>query len=401
MGPASQLRGAGNSNQRHHNLSHQQQQHHPHNHRRHARGKPTPLCQPGSCNTRTPARRAALPAERSSGSPKFVAPVPERPPPFKKRTPQRDAAMLFRIVGAIAAREMSAYNALLLLLWLLFGLAQRWPGPVTKLSVVEQLSRKINSLENSKRKLRRQMADCRHRALLLKDRQQAQARSERDHQPTIQKEDAPRAQKVSPNSDEVLQLLDSSRTMLLDVLSGAIGFAERRNAAVSSLFSELFSETGGDILSQLTDPWKQWAEALATQKDKADQAFTQCLERIRNNKSGLEEFALPTEPQHHPAPEAEWGFDRVFDLVRSRLSEPRSRPESAADSKSLRRGARKVGPSVDPPAGSGDGPSGSSINVVHRPGCPRLAHAQRLRLRLRPPRVPEKKLPRDEDGSSV
>lgn len=102
----------------------------------------------------------------------------------------------------------------------------------------------------------------------------------------------------------------------------------------------------------------------------------------------------------HAQPEAEWGFDRVLDLVRSRLSEPRSRAESAAECKSLRRGARKVGPSIDPPGGSGDGPSGSSINVVHRPGCPRLAHAQRLRLRLRPPCVPEK-LPRDEDGSGV
>lgn len=57
----------------------------------------------------------------------------------------------------------SAYEIFLLALTLLFGLVLRRAAPVDELSVVEQLERKLNTVENQKRKLKRQMAELRAR----------------------------------------------------------------------------------------------------------------------------------------------------------------------------------------------------------------------------------------------
>lgn len=69
---------------------------------------------------------------------------------------------------------MSAYEMFLFALSLLFGLVLRRAAPVVELSLVEQLERKVNTMENQKRKLKRQMAELRARlnraeARLLED----------------------------------------------------------------------------------------------------------------------------------------------------------------------------------------------------------------------------------------
>ncbi|KAK8784625.1 hypothetical protein V5799_009007 [Amblyomma americanum] len=59
---------------------------------------------------------------------------------------------------------MASYEIVLFLLSLLVGMVLRRAVPVAELSVVEQLERKLNSLENQKRKLKRQLADFKARA---------------------------------------------------------------------------------------------------------------------------------------------------------------------------------------------------------------------------------------------
>lgn len=57
----------------------------------------------------------------------------------------------------------STYEIFLFALALLFGLVLRRAAPVVELSVVEQLERRLNTMENQKRKLKRQMAELRAR----------------------------------------------------------------------------------------------------------------------------------------------------------------------------------------------------------------------------------------------
>ncbi|KAH9362031.1 hypothetical protein HPB48_014970 [Haemaphysalis longicornis] len=90
--------------------------------------------------------------------------------------------------------------------------------------------------------------------------------------------------------------------MALECLTGAIGVAERRNSAVSRFYFELFGETNGNVqlLSSLTDPWRRWAEKLATERNTAHQVFTQYLERGSRSGGDRKELALPTDNEYPP-----------------------------------------------------------------------------------------------------
>lgn len=57
----------------------------------------------------------------------------------------------------------STYEILLFALALLISLVLRRAATVVELSVVEQLERKLSTMENQKRKLKRQMAELRAR----------------------------------------------------------------------------------------------------------------------------------------------------------------------------------------------------------------------------------------------
>lgn len=88
---------------------------------------------------------------------------------------------------------------------------------------------------------------------------------------------------------------------MLHYLSCIIEIAERRNTAVSKLYFDVFGETNGDVqlLSELTDPWRRWAEQLTAHRDRAERTFTHSLDRAsRNKKLGLEELQTSVGLQH-------------------------------------------------------------------------------------------------------
>ncbi|XP_077547942.1 uncharacterized protein LOC144160555 [Haemaphysalis longicornis] len=288
---------------------------------------------------------------------------------------------------------MTSYDIFLLLLWLLFTLALRWTTPEAEMSVLEQLKCKINSLEDEERQLIRELADVRARisstdartAAMLKDTSAAQAC---DRQQCINEEGASMKLELRPRSNEELQFLSICRSMVLECLTGAIGFAGRRNAAVSRFFFELFGETNGNVelLSSLTDPWRRWSQLLVAQRNRAHQVFTQCLERASRSEVDGEELALPTGHQYSPSPEQDWGFDRVLDLARLRLSLPLSPAETVADHEFLRC-ARRIVRFCPLREGSWDGAGGrnSSFSKVHESGSPHhLAGALHRRLHSGP-----------------
>lgn len=242
----------------------------------------------------------------------------------------------------------STYEIFLFALALLFGLVLRRAAPVVELSVVEQLERRLNTMENQKRKLKRQMAELRARlnraeARLLEESSTthegpAQTYVDLDKQHRSELEDAPPREppegSSSPGHDEAVKLLQFCRSTMLHYLSCIIEIAERRNTAVSKLYFDVFGETNGDVqlLSELTDPWRRWAEQLTAHRDRAERTFTHSLERAsRNKKLGLEELQTSVGLQHLAWPEPDYGFDRILDLIRLRLASPMPRPESVND----------------------------------------------------------------------
>lgn len=209
----------------------------------------------------------------------------------------------------------STYEIFLFALALLFGLVLRRAAPVVELSVVEQLERRLNTMENQKRKLKRQMAELRARlnraeARLLEESSTAhegpaQTYVDLDKQHRSELEDAPPREppegSSSPGHDEAVKLLQFCRSTMLHYLSCIIEIAERRNTAVSKLYFDVFGETNGDVqlLSELTDPWRRWAEQLTAHRDRAERTFTHSLERAsRNKKLGLEELQTSVGLQH-------------------------------------------------------------------------------------------------------
>lgn len=102
--------------------------------------------------------------------------------------------------------------------------------------------------------------------------------------------------------DEAVKLLQFCRSTILQNLSCGIEIAERRNAAVSKLYFEVFGETNGNVqlLSELTDPWRRWAEQLTADRDRVERTFTHSIERAsRNKKLGLEELQASAGLPHH------------------------------------------------------------------------------------------------------
>lgn len=105
----------------------------------------------------------------------------------------------------------------------------------------------------------------------------------------------------TPSHEEAVKLLQFCRSTVLHYLSCVIEIAERRNAAVSRLYFEVFGETNGDVqlLSELTDPWRRWAEQLTMHRDRVECTFTHSLDRAsRNKKLGLEELQTSAGLQH-------------------------------------------------------------------------------------------------------
>ncbi|XP_077515975.1 uncharacterized protein LOC144125991 isoform X2 [Amblyomma americanum] len=298
---------------------------------------------------------------------------------------------------------MASYEIVLFLLSLLVGMVLRRAVPVAELSVVEQLERKLNSLENQKRKLKRQLADFKARASksearLLEDTSatregQAQMYVDLDKQNRSELEDSSHEQEVcAHNYDEAVKLLHFCRTTVLENLSGAIELAERRNAAVSKLYFEVFGETNGNVqlLSELTDPWRRWAELLATQRDRADCVFTHCLERASRHKR-IETDELPASAGLQHIWEPDYGFDRILDLVRLRLSSPVSRSDNVADFEYLRCTSNlSPASTLCGSGGAGGGPATatSCFGTVRKSGYLRLART----LHKRMPEVSEERL---------
>lgn len=282
---------------------------------------------------------------------------------------------------------MTSYDVILFLLSLLFGLVLRRSAPILEICIIEQMERKLNSLENQKRKLKRQLSDlkakaCKSETKLAEDvstarEGQAQVirnlQAERERAASLEKslqcrvdeaarlndekhklqctvasvqknlkvfvelgkqrrcelEEAARCLEVaSHNREETFKLLHFCRSTVLENLEGAMELAERRNAAVSKLYFDVFGETNGNVqlLSELTDPWRRWGEVLSSQRDRMDHVFAHCLERAgRNKRINLDDL-----PGSVVLQEPDYGFDRILDLVRVRLS-PMSRVESLAD----------------------------------------------------------------------
>lgn len=318
---------------------------------------------------------------------------------------------------------MSAYEIFLFALALLFGLVLRRAAPVVELSLVEQLERKLNTMENQKRKLKRQMAELRARlnraeARLLEDSSTAreglaQTYVDLDKQHRSELEDAlsrePEASSTHSH-EEAVKLLQFCRSTVLHYLSCVIEIAERRNAAVSKLYFEVFGETNGNVqlLSELTDPWRRWAEQLTAHRNRAERTLTYSLERAsRNKKLGLEELQASVGLQHHAWPEPDYGFDRILDLIRLRLTSPLSRSESVNDFEFLQCTTSSVsstsstlcggsgghsgtgnGDNSDSVANGGGDTSNGCLGMVRKSGYLRLART----LHKRMPHVPEERL---------
>ncbi|KAH6938148.1 hypothetical protein HPB50_007263 [Hyalomma asiaticum] len=338
---------------------------------------------------------------------------------------------------------MASYEIVLFLLALLIGLVLRRAAPVAEISVLEQLERKLNSLENQKRKLKRQVADFRTRAcrsetrLLEESTREGQAQVS-DHRQGITlayfflsevrskgydwawtysatcqnldqgqdmyvdldrhrsdlEDTSHELEACAHNHDEAVRLLHFCRSTILENLSSAIELAERRNAAVSKLYFEVFGETNGNVqlLSELTDPWRRWAELLAVQRDRTDRVFTHCLDRAsRHKKIELEDLPAGIQLSWQ---EPDYGFDRILDLVRLRLSSI-SRSESVADFEYLRCAGNPSPASTLCAGGSGNGGGGSSsisntncFGAMRKSGYLRLART----LHKRMPDVPEERL---------
>ncbi|CAN7949458.1 unnamed protein product [Ixodes pacificus] len=314
---------------------------------------------------------------------------------------------------------MTSYDVVLFLISLLLGLAlRRAAAPMAELGIIEQLERKLNSLENQKRKLKRQLSDFRTRACKSESRlldDVATSRDglaqvsrdleiERDRSNRLEETLRHRCDDVSKleravaslqksirsmaeledvadlyghNREETFKLLHFCRSAVLENLEGAIELADRRNSAVSKLYFDLFGETNGNVqlLSELTDPWRRWAELLACQRDRMDRVFAHCLDRAsRNKRISLDELPASVglqEPDH--------GFDRILDLVRVRLS-PMSRSESLADFEYM--------PSADSPTSTVCGGANGSFVRFRKTGYLRLART----LHRRMPEVPEERL---------
>uniref|UniRef100_A0A147BLY0 Secreted protein n=1 Tax=Ixodes ricinus TaxID=34613 RepID=A0A147BLY0_IXORI len=277
---------------------------------------------------------------------------------------------------------MTSYDVVLFLISLLLGLAlRRAAAPMAELGIIEQLERKLNSLENQKRKLKRQLSDFRTRACKSESRLLDDVATSRDGlaQKSIRSmaelEDV--ADLYGHNREETFKLLHFCRSAVLENLEGAIELADRRNSAVSKLYFDLFGETNGNVqlLSELTDPWRRWAELLACQRDRMDRVFAHCLDRAsRNKRISLDELPASVglqEPDH--------GFDRILDLVRVRLS-PMSRSESLADFEYM--------PSADSPTSTVCGGANGSFVRFRKTGYLRLART----LHRRMPEVPEERL---------
>ncbi|KAM7285502.1 uncharacterized protein LOC8036286 isoform X2 [Ixodes scapularis] len=277
---------------------------------------------------------------------------------------------------------MTSYDVVLFLISLLLGLAlRRAAAPMAELGIIEQLERKLNSLENQKRKLKRQLSDFRTRACKSESRLLDDVATSRDGlaQKSIRSmaelEDV--ADLYGHNREETFKLLHFCRSAVLENLEGAIELADRRNSAVSKLYFDLFGETNGNVqlLSELTDPWRRWAELLACQRDRMDRVFAHCLDRAsRNKRISLDELPASVglqEPDH--------GFDRILDLVRVRLS-PMSRSESLADFEYM--------PSTDSPTSTVCGGANGSFVRFRKTGYLRLART----LHRRMPEVPEERL---------
>lgn len=295
---------------------------------------------------------------------------------------------------------MASYEIVLFLLALLIGLVLRRAAPVAEISVLEQLERKLNSLENQKRKLKRQLADfrtraCRSETRLLEESTregQAQMYVDLDKHRSDLEDTSHELEVCAHNHEEAVRLLHFCRSTILENLSSAIELAERRNAAVSKLYFEVFGETNGNVqlLSELTDPWRRWAELLAVQRDRTDRVFTHCLDRAsRHKKIELEDLPAGIQLSWQ---EPDYGFDRILDLVRMRLSSI-SRSESVADFEYLRC-AGNLSP-ASTLCGSGNGGGGSSsisntncFGTMRKSGYLRLART----LHKRMPDVPEERL---------
>lgn len=321
------------------------------------------------------------------------------------------------------------YDVVLFLISLLLGLALgRAAAPMAELGIIEQLERKLNSFENHKRKLKRQLSDfrawaCNSESRLLEGanatRESAAQVSrdleiERDRSDYLEEFLQLRSDEVSTlsadrrrlehtvaplqkslrsltetedcsrdidlyghNREETFKLLHFCRSAVLDNFEGAIGLADRRNLAVSKLYFDLFGETNGNmqLLSELTDPWRRWAELLACQRDRINRVFAHCLDRAsRNKRISVDELPASVgfqEPDH--------GFDRILDLVRVRLS-PMSRSESLADFDYMR--------SADSPTSTVCGGVNGSFVRVKKTGYLELART----LHRRMPEVPEERL---------
>ncbi|CAN8004909.1 unnamed protein product [Ixodes hexagonus] len=316
---------------------------------------------------------------------------------------------------------ITSYDVVLFLISLLLGLAlRRAAAPMAELGIIEQLERKLNSLENQKRKLKRQLADFRARACKTESRLLDDVATSRDTLAQVSRDleiERERADSLEEsvstltadkrtlehsvaslqkslqsladledydlygqnnnNREETFKLLHFCRSAVLENLEGAIELADRRNSAVSKLYFDLFGETNGNVqlLSELTDPWRRWAELLACQRDRMDRVFAHCLDRASRNKR----ISLDDLPASVGLQEPDHGFDRILDLVRVRLS-PMSRSESLADFEYM--------PSADSPTSTVCGGVNGSFVRVRKTGYLRLART----LHRRMPEVPEERL---------
>lgn len=272
---------------------------------------------------------------------------------------------------------MVSLDVLLFLISLLsWFILRRAPG-IYEINLLDQLERRLNTLENQKKKLKRQLADVRSKvskteAKLQEDLTAAreghaqvkrnyqverdknsaldqQLRSRNDEIAKLQGEkksaeaavatlqrnaktaaefqrqtrasldEATRSLDVCQrNREATLKLLDISRAVVSNTLDCAVAIAERRNEAVARLYHSVNYGNVHVTLQALTESWACWGWDVRTRRNRYDEVFANALEQLSvNNLINIDELTLALPKGEIAEPDFE--FDVLCDLMRQSI----------------------------------------------------------------------------------
>ncbi|XP_064474368.1 uncharacterized protein LOC135388633 [Ornithodoros turicata] len=250
---------------------------------------------------------------------------------------------------------------------------RRAPG-IYEVNLLDQLERRLNTLENQKKKLKRQLADVRSRvskteAKLQEDlnaAREGQAQVKRTYQAEKEKNisletqlknkndelsklqgekknlevavsslqrnvktaaEVQRQTRVSldeatrnldvcqRNREATLKLLEIARHVVSSTLDCAVGIAEQRNDAVARLYHSINYGGVPVTLQALTESWACWGWDVRTRRNRYDEVFANALEQLGSNELiNIEELTLALPKGEIAEPDFE--FEVLCDLMR-------------------------------------------------------------------------------------